>query len=97
MSIIAECGSNVSSIVHALHGSEDIYPKNNLTYDGWTLFHCAANMANKNVIKYFLVIKGESIDIEASNPWHEYERTPRSILAYKYPQLLLELEQEGLI
>ncbi len=99
MELVADCGFNVTQIVHDINckNKNKINLKKNYTYEGWSIFHCAASMGDEKVLRSLIVFSGDSIDIEASNPWYENERTPRSILVYKHPHLLLKFEQEGII
>lgn len=88
---MSNCGINITELIRAINSGKEIKEINNYEYDSWTLFHCAALVGRKDVINYFLN-KGVSLDIEASKYNEEYMKTPRTILSFKFPEILKDLE-----
>jgi hypothetical protein len=96
MVILSDCGIDVGPIVRAINSGEPVADEDakiNYRYDGWTLLHCAACAGRVDVVRQF-VKYGASLDVEASNPHYPNFRTPRTILAARYPALLEEFEED---
>lgn len=91
MSILSNCGVDVTLFVKAINSGKEVTEKYNYEYDGWTLLHCAALVGRKDVINDFLK-HGASLDVEATIYKEEYFKTPRTILSAKYPEILKDLE-----
>ena len=92
MSILSNCGVDVTLFVRAINSGKEVDEKSNYEYDGWRVLHCAALVGRKDVIKHFLK-HGASLDIEAKTYKEEYFKTPRTILSAKYPEILKEFEK----
>lgn len=98
MSIKTNSGEDITTIIQDINSGKEI--KNgtlNYVYDGWTLLHCAASVGNRKVLKQLLMTGGNSIDTHAVKPRYYTEKTPRMILQSIYPEILSELEEEGII
>jgi hypothetical protein len=95
MSIVADCGVDVGKIVRTIYSGKKISHTDvisNYVYEGWTLMHYVAFYGNEEAIKDFLDISDESFDIEAPEPYHDSDRTPRTILKQNHPELYKKLK-----